>query len=248
VGMGPTLLTLPATILVSWALFLVGGWGLGRDIDMTARLADVEARTIALARAAEHAQLLAMRSHLDPHFLFNTLNAIAEWCRQDPEVAEQAILQLSTMLRTILEGVLTPLWSVREEVNLLDTLFKLYELRDPKLFHVEKQLDSRLLDASIPPMLLLPLAENAMKYGRRAGQAGRVVLTVRRRADGGCEIVIRNPGAFRPSERGEGQGLAMVRRRLEATYGGKAFFAIAADKQETVATVGLPGSGHVPDV
>ena len=54
-----------------------------------------------LERAAERAQLLALRAHLDPHFLFNTLNAIAEWCRQDGEIAERAVLQLSSMLRAM---------------------------------------------------------------------------------------------------------------------------------------------------
>ena len=61
-------------------------------------------------READHAQLLALRSHLDPHFLFNTLNAIAEWCREDGEVAEQAILQLSSMLRTMMTGISTTTW------------------------------------------------------------------------------------------------------------------------------------------
>ena len=87
------------------ALFLVGGWGLGRDIGSRASLARASARGGALAREAERAQLLALRAHLDPHFLFNTLNAIAEWCREDGETAERAVLQLSAMLRTVLAGV-----------------------------------------------------------------------------------------------------------------------------------------------
>ena len=61
-----------------------------------------------MQRDAESARLLALKNHLDPHFLFNTLNAIAEWCRTDGEVAERAVLQLSSMLRVILEGVQQP--------------------------------------------------------------------------------------------------------------------------------------------
>ena len=87
---------------MSLALFLVGGFGLGRDIWFEDRLARAEARAVALAREAERAQLLALRAHLDPHFLFNTLNAIAEWCREDGETAERAVLRLSAMLRTVL--------------------------------------------------------------------------------------------------------------------------------------------------
>src|SRR4030095_12586183 len=57
-----------------------------------------------LGRGAERAELLALRSPLDPHFLFNTLNAIAEWCREDGEIAERAVMRLSAMLRTVLAG------------------------------------------------------------------------------------------------------------------------------------------------
>ena len=89
-------------MLVCLALFLVGGWGLARDIWFERRLARAEAQVVGLAREAERAQLMALRTHLDPHFLFNTLNAIAEWCRQDGETAERAVLQLSAMLRTVL--------------------------------------------------------------------------------------------------------------------------------------------------
>jgi hypothetical protein len=80
-GMGHTFLTAPSSVVVSLALFLVGGLGLGRDIWLEHRWLRAEARAQAHARDAERAQLLALRSHLDPHFLFNTLNAIAEWCR-----------------------------------------------------------------------------------------------------------------------------------------------------------------------
>jgi two-component system sensor histidine kinase AlgZ len=89
-GIGLTLLTGRESVVVSLALFWVGGWGLGRDIELEAGLAREQARADALAREAERAQLLALRGQLDPHFLFNTLNAIAEWCRTDGEVAERA--------------------------------------------------------------------------------------------------------------------------------------------------------------
>lgn len=80
-GMGKTFLTSRISVGVSMALFMVGGWGLASDVDLEARLTRERARAEALAREAERAQLLALRANLDPHFLFNTLNAIAEWCR-----------------------------------------------------------------------------------------------------------------------------------------------------------------------
>src|SRR5262249_24898000 len=98
-GVGKTFLTAATSIPVDIGLFMVGGWGLGRDIGWEASLRRERMRTAALAREAEHAQLLALRAQLDPHFLFNTLNAIAEWCRTDGETAESAVLELASLLR-----------------------------------------------------------------------------------------------------------------------------------------------------
>ena len=174
-GMGRTLLTAPSSVVVSLALFLVGGFGLGRDIWMENSLARAEARAIVLGRDAERAQLLALRTHLDPHFLFNTLNAIAEWCREDGETAERAVMQLSAMLRTVLAGVRAASWPLAEEIALMDTLFALHRLRDPERVQVTRCLPEPLPDLQVPPMLLLPLAENAVKHGPAAGHRGAIV-------------------------------------------------------------------------
>ena len=168
----------PSSVVICLALFLVGGWGLARDIWLESSLVRSEARAAALAREAERAQLLALRSHLDPHFLFNTLNAIAEWCRDDGEIAERAVLQLSAMLRAVLEGVHAPTWSLREELALVDTLFALHGLRDPQRVRLVRRVPDPLPDVAVPPMVLLPLAENAVKHGVGAGHTGEVVLEV----------------------------------------------------------------------
>jgi two-component system, LytTR family, sensor histidine kinase AlgZ len=238
-GIGPTLLTAPSGVVVCLALFLVGGWGLGRDIWLESSLLQSEARAAALAREAERAQLLALRSHLDPHFLFNTLNAIAEWCRDDGEVAERAVLQLSSMLRTVLEGVRAPAWSLRDELALVDTLFALHGLRDPDRVRLVRRLPDPVPDVLVPPMLLLPLAENAFKHGVNAGKGSEVVLEVEAAPTGQVLVRLENSGAF-AGRRADGLGLAMVERRLALAYDGRATFRIAASGARTVAEVVLP--------
>jgi LytS/YehU family sensor histidine kinase len=256
-GIGRTLLTAPASVPVSLALFLVGGWGLARDIWLESRLERSEARAAALAREAERAQLLALRSHLDPHFLFNTLNAIAEWCRDDGEVAERAVLQLSAMLRAVLEGVHAPTWSLREELALIDTLFALHRLRDPDRVRLLRRVPDPVPDIAVPPMVLLPLAENAIKHGVGAGHGGDVVLEVRAvpGIDGGpgpvqaqvqAQVIVRidNAGAF-AGRRVGGLGLEMVERRL-ALYDARAALRIAAAGARTVAEVAFPTAPAAP--
>jgi hypothetical protein len=240
-GIGRTLLTAPSSVVVCMALFLVGGWGLARDIFLESSLARSEARAAALAREAERAQLVALRSHLDPHFLFNTLNAIAEWCRDDGEVAERAVLQLSAMLRAVLEGVHAPAWSLREELALVDGLFALHGLRDPERVRLVRRLAEPLPEVAVPPMLLLALAENAVKHGVGSGHAGDVVLEVEAPRPGGdLTVRLENAGAF-TGRRAGGLGLEMVERRLALAYGGRASFRIFAAGDRTVAEVALPG-------
>lgn len=238
-----TFLTYRPSLIVSVALFWVGGWGLARDVDMEEQVAQERARSEALAREAEHAQLLALKSHLDPHFLFNTLNAIAEWCRADPEVAEKAVLELAAMLRTVMEGIKQETWSLQREVDLVKAVFALHAIRDPDRFRAVYDLASPLPPVNVPSMVLLPLAENAMKHGPAAGHRGDVRLVVHRDEDV-LRIRIENPGSYQGPRVG-GEGLGIVDKRLRLTYGEKATFmmssrADASDTTMTVATLTIP--------
>jgi signal transduction histidine kinase len=248
-GLGWTFLSDRVTVGVSLALFVVGGWGLGRDIGFEASLARERARAAALAREAEAAQLLALRSHLDPHFLFNTLNAIAEWCREDGAMAEKAILTLSSMLREILGGVRAPSWPLSRELALVDALLSLHHVRDPQAFTVERDLGDAVADLPIVPLLLLPLAENAIKHGPAAGQRG--VIHVRAHAKNGTLTVeIENPGAYAGPREGS-DGLPLVRRRLVAAYGAEASLvigAVDAAPSRTRVSIALPSAGPLPGV
>ena len=231
-GLGYTFLTERTSLLVISALFLVGGWGLGRDIGFEQRVHRLQAE-------AERAQLLALKSHLDPHFLFNTLNAIAEWCRIDGEVAEDAVLRLSAMLRAVLDGVKAPLWPLEKELELVDMLFELHLLRDKALFSLERALPSPLPLVKVPPMSLVSLAENAMKHGPGAGHRGVVQLSAKVES-GQIVLTLENPGAFRGPREGS-EGLPSLRRQLELTYGSKSALCVeAATADRTRATLRIP--------
>jgi signal transduction histidine kinase len=221
------------------ALFLAGGWLLGRDITLELELQREQDRANAAEREAQQAQLLALRSHLDPHFLFNTLNAIAEWCRQDGEVAEGAVLRLSGMLRMVLSGVKTATWSLAQELELLQSLWKLHLLRDPNLFTLRIEAPTPLPDIQLPSMILLPLAENAVKHGPAAGNRGEIVLTVK--VEGAqLRVTLDNPGRYAGPRAGS-DGLPIVERRLELAYAGEARLRIGAQSPAmTRAELDLP--------
>ena len=238
VGMRPTFLTTRPSLLVSVALFWVGGWGLARDVDLEMNLRETEERAQALEREAEHAQLLALKNHLDPHFLYNTLNAIAEWCRVDGRVAEKAIVQLSSMLRTIMTGIHTPSWPLASELALVDSLFEMHRIRDPEIFVYTRDVDPAACDVRVPPMFLLPIAENAMKHGPFAGHRGEVSLRVR--ADEGALLIeLANPGKY-TGPRDGGSGIPILQKRLALAYDTGARFVIAGDDARTTVTIRLP--------
>jgi hypothetical protein len=236
-GAGVTFMTTGPSLAACMALFWVGGWGLARDIELEENLRRARAHAEALAREADHAQLFALKSHLDPHFLFNTLNAIAEWCRSDGLVAERAILQLSSMLRTMMTGINTTTWPLAREIELVEALFALHAIRDPTLFTVERDIVDPLPEIEVPPMVILPLVENAMKHGPLARNKGVVRFAVHASA---TDVVVElsNPGAYAGPRKG-GSGLPIVEKRLALAYGKAARLTIVRDGDRTKATVKL---------
>lgn len=236
-GTGATFLTWRFHLPITAALFAVGGWGLARDIDGERVLAVARARAAALEREAERARLLAMRAHLDPHFLFNTLNALAEWIREDPEVAEQGVLRLSALLREVLGGLQAPSWPADRELGLLRDLLELHRLRDREWFDLEWEVPETLA-AELPPLLLLPLGENAVKHGPAKGHRG--TIAVRAEVLGERFVfTLSNPGPF-AGRRPGGEGLLTLERRLDLAYGTGGRLAVQGDAATTRVTVEVP--------
>lgn len=236
--LGPTYFTDVGSLGISVVLFAVGGWGLGRDIE--------------LERGLEHARLLALHTHLDPHFLYNTLNAIAEWCVEDAAVAEEAITRLAGMMRELLAGLELPRWPLRREVALATDLLELHRLRDPEALEIAVQLPADLAAFELPPLVVLALVENAVKHGPRAGHPGRVEVTVTRDASSRparVRCVVENPGPFAPTppRAGSGHGLRTLRRRLAHAYRGAATLQIARAEGDGAATPRTRATLELPE-
>jgi signal transduction histidine kinase len=237
----PRLLGIEETFLGAWVnafvcagLFWVGGWGLAREIEQERGLAAAEARAESALREAERAQLLAVQSHLDPHFLFNTLNAIAEWTREDPEVAERAILRLSGLLREVLGGIRSDRWPLERELRLAADVWELHLIRDPSWFSIEWP-SGPVPAVEVPPMILLPLVENAVKHGPARGHRGTIALRVRSDA-GGLTVSVHSPGPWGGARDGS-VGLSMVERRLFLAYGQEARLEAGPEGAGSVAAI-----------
>jgi signal transduction histidine kinase len=218
IDLGPTFLTDMGSLVVAGVLFAIGGWGLGRDIELELDLG--------------HAQLNAIRRHLDPHFLFNTLNAIAEWCREDPKIAEDATLRLAEMLREILEALERRTWPLGRELAVARDLLELHRVRDPDAFTVTLDVAEPVPEVEVPTLVLVSLVENAVKHGPRKGHKGPIALRITHEP---LRIEVENPGPFSHTQ--SGRGIAQLQKQLALTYGERARFDIREIDGRTRAAV-----------
>jgi two-component system, LytTR family, sensor kinase len=193
--------------------------------DQTVARAKLEAETAALEASVSKARLEALSMELNPHFLFNTLGAIASLVSQGrPTEAREVIERLSGLLRRTLGCGNGQLSSVTTELDLLDDYLYIQRVRFSDRLRVTMEVDDAARDCAIPTMLLQPLVENAIRHGieHREG-VGNVRVQVGRIA-GSLRVAIADSGfgfAFDASGRParEGVGIANTRARLAHLFG-----------------------------
>jgi signal transduction histidine kinase len=199
-----------------------------------------EARTRALAAESAHrnAELARLRANLHPHFLLNTLNAVAGLLASEPREARQLVVALGDLLRDALvdEGEMRPL---DHEVQWLHRYAEIFEIRHRGAIRFEWDLPADTLATPIPHLLLQPLLENAIEHGalRRPG-GGTVTLRSRTSGSTTC-VTVSDDGPGMAPAHPEGLGLRLVRDRLDLAYPG-AKMVIASDGAGTSVLLELP--------
>ncbi len=209
-----------------------------------------ERRVLQAEVAARDAELLALKTQLNPHFLFNSLNSVASLTVDDPPAARDMCIQLGDYLRGTLKSEGTSLVSLGEELAQVRRFLKVERVRYGDRLTVIEAIDEDCLDKEIPPLLLQPLVENALKHGiSELVDGGEIHIGGRLRGDR-LRVWVENPcdDAKRLSE-GAGVGLANVRQRLAHTFGKEARLSCGRSaigfRAEVLVPVG--GSGSSPD-
>ncbi len=222
----------PREGLVAFLLFAVGGWGLARDIQLEQRLDRTLGRHRELTAQLDRARVDLLRADLDPHFLFNALNAIASQCSTDPRAAEDNVVRLASLLRAVLDTRRQALHPLDDELALARDYVGILQARYPHL-DVRWEIDEAARDAEVPPMLLQPLLENAVRHGRI--ERGPIVVTAR--ADGpDLTLSVRSPGAWQGARAG-GMGCDLVERRAELAWGDDARCRVGSDGPDATLAV-----------
>ena len=177
-----------------------------------------EARLEAEAARAE-AELKNLRSQINPHFLLNTLNNIYALTAFDAPKAQEAIQELSKMLRHILYDYQQPTVPLKDEIEFLQNYINLMRIRLPQSVEVSSRFDVANSDLEIAPMLFISLIENAFKHGVSPIEPSFIHITLE--ADEQqivCDIRNSNHPKTAGDHSGHGIGLQQVQRRLELSY------------------------------
>ncbi len=190
---------------------------------------------------AREAELEALKAQLNPHFLFNSLNSVSALTTTAPSRAREMTVLLSEFLRTSLSLGGKASIPLGEEVALARRFLAIEKVRFGSRLEVEEEVAPEAAAVPVPPLLLQPLVENAVRHGIGAlVDGGRI--SIRARHQGGrVRIAVENPtSAEGSSERGAGLGLTNVRRRLAALYGREAELVVTPGEGTFLAEVVLP--------
>jgi len=186
------------------------------------RLKDESAARGRLAHEYDRARLQALRMQTNPHFLFNTLSAIAGLINTRPAAAQSMVTQLGELFRATLEERDTELVSLQRELELGQQYLEIQRTRFDSRFDYAFNVQPDAASVAIPPLLLQPLLENAAEHGLTT-QDGSVLVEVDARCEAGAvDIVIRNRAPLASAGRRgshRGLGLELVRERLRAAFG-----------------------------
>jgi two-component system LytT family sensor kinase len=203
--------------------------------------ADRESREAVLLQQVTEAELRALRAQINPHFLFNSLNTIADLTVRDPERAETMTVRLASVFRHVLAHSARPLTSVRDELAFLRTYLYIEEVRFGERLQVSIEASPEVEGAQIPSLILQPLVENALKHGL-APKVEVGHLWIRAAVDGSeVRLTVEDDGEGLRTGEARGVGLANISDRLRTLYGERASVTLEArDGGGAVATVRIP--------
>jgi sensor histidine kinase YesM len=221
----------PMTRTGEWFLSIVGNfpgelltyWAILTTQQVLRTYQDRRDREVALARAEAglaDARLMALKLQLEPHFLFNTLNAISELIHADPDRADAMVVRLGDFLRTTLESGPRQLVTLREELAYLERYLAIEQLRFGERLSVAIHVEPGAADALVPALFLQPLVENAVRHGvARQVMPGRIDISATTVEPNRVALRVANTGPDVTLPVTFGVGLTNTTARLSQLFG-----------------------------
>jgi two-component sensor histidine kinase len=178
-----------------------------------------------LEKTVKDLELKTIKSHINPHFIFNSLNSIRALVDENPKRARTAITELSNILRSSLQVEKLETVTLQKELNIVKDYLALEQMRFEERLKVEMEIDEDTLEQPIPPMMLQTLAENAIKHGISKRINGGTIKIISRFKDNNFELIVQNTGNL-VDKTTEGFGFKSTRDRLKFLCNGNAYFKV----------------------
>ncbi|MFN8252236.1 MAG: histidine kinase [Ferruginibacter sp.] len=179
-----------------------------------------------LENTVKELELKTIKSHINPHFIFNSLNSIRALVDENPERARKAITELSNILRSSMQAEKAETVTLQREMDIVEDYLALEHMRFEERLKVEMDIDPDTLSHPVPPMMLQTLVENSIKHGISKLVNGGVVRIVADFKGDNLELLVQNTGQLNGMRNGDGFGIKSTQDRLNLMYQGKATFEI----------------------
>lgn len=202
-------------ISVYFFLLLAAFYG----IDAYRRWQERELESAHLSEQLAKARLQALQTQIQPHFLFNTLQTIAILTHKEPETAEQMLVKLGDLLRSVMDNEEKPLVTLKQELDFVRQYLEIQQIRFGDRLIITWEIEPESESLQVPTMLLQPVVENAIEHGiSRNSIPGEISLSTKSNTDH-MLLKVEDNGNGSPRISKQGRGLANTQRRLETLYG-----------------------------
>jgi sensor histidine kinase YesM len=183
------------------------------------RVQEMEVDRLRLDAAVKESELRALRHQINPHFLFNSLNALRSLIDENDVRPREAITQLAELFRSSFQNVDRQLVTLRKELETVEAYLSLQKLRHQDRLQVKMQVDVPALDEFVPPFALQTLVENAVKYGIDSNAKGGLIVCMAEVHTDTMVLRVRNPGSLSSRSASTGIGLTNLQERLHLLFG-----------------------------
>ncbi len=221
-----------------------------RMVQAEADLAQANAKQAQQEKLLAETELKLLQAQIEPHFLFNTLSNIAGLIHESPDTAEKTLLNLTTLLRGSLNRTRQQTTSLAQELEIAQAYLNIQSTRMQGRLHFSFDVPANLNNIPLPPLLVQPLIENAIKHGIEPSEEGGDIAVSAVQQNNNVIISITDTGlgieqeqSNRRSAAGTGTGLKNVRERLRALYGNQAQLDLVPNQPRgVIARITLPAS------
>ena len=179
-----------------------------------------------LESTVKELELKTIKSHINPHFIFNSLNSIRALVDENPQRARRAITELSNILRSSMQAEKSETVTLEKELDIVKDYLALEHMRFEERLKVRFDIDEDTLSHPVPPMMLQTLVENAIKHGISKQVNGGEVIVIAKFKGDHLELLVQNTGQLSTTMNGDGFGIKSTEDRLNLMYQGKAWFEI----------------------